>query len=172
MQNEAMQRDLPPEGYEGGLILDEMSIQSDLQFYSKNGKKYLVGFTEVLDESKLMETIHSGKKEIKLATHVLQFVFLGFTGFRFPLFHFPTIQATAAELNLLFWKIINLLMAFGFRVRYTSMDGAQTNRDLAKILLGDFKSSTVNTMKVKKYFFSFVTICLCDYGLFSYHEED
>jgi hypothetical protein len=97
-----------------------------------------------------METIHSGKKEIKLATYVLQFVFfLGFTGFRFPLFHVPTIQATAAELHLLFWKIINLLMAFGFRVRYTSMDGAQTNRNLAKTILGDFKSSTVNTMKVK-----------------------
>lgn len=73
MKNEAIQRNLPPEGYEGGLILDELSIQSDLQFYSKNEKKYLVCFTEVLD-AKLMETIHSGKKEIKLATHVLQFV--------------------------------------------------------------------------------------------------
>lgn len=43
-------------------------------------------------------------------------------------------------------------MAFGFGVRYTSMDGAQTNRDHAKILLGDFKSSTVNTMKVENIF--------------------
>jgi hypothetical protein len=41
---------------------------SDLQFYSKNGKKYLVDFTEVLDESKLMETIHSGKKKSNCVT--------------------------------------------------------------------------------------------------------
>ena len=33
MKNEAMHKNIPPEGYEGGLILDEMSIQSDLQFY-------------------------------------------------------------------------------------------------------------------------------------------
>ncbi|CAG2220717.1 unnamed protein product [Mytilus edulis] len=35
MKIEAMHRNLPPEGYDGGLVLDEMSIQSDLQFYSK-----------------------------------------------------------------------------------------------------------------------------------------
>ncbi|CAG2254808.1 unnamed protein product [Mytilus edulis] len=35
MKNEAMHRNLSPEGYDGGLVLDEMSIQSDLQFYSK-----------------------------------------------------------------------------------------------------------------------------------------
>jgi len=110
MKNEAMHKNIPPEGYEGGLILDEMSIQSDLQFYSKNGGKYLVGFTDISDESRFMDEINSGKREIFLATHVLQYVFLGFTGFRFPLFHFPTKQATASELNVLFWKIINLLL--------------------------------------------------------------
>lgn len=119
MQNEGLHRKLSEDGCEGGLILDEMSIQSDLQFYSKNGKKYLVGFTEVLDESILMNSIHSGKKEVKLATHVSQFIFLGFTGFRFPLFHFPTTTASAAELNLLFWKIVNLLITFGFNKVHT-----------------------------------------------------
>jgi len=152
MKNEALHKNLPPEGYEGGLILDEMSIQSDLQFYSKNGKTYLIGFTDILDETQLMESISSGKKELCLATHVLQFVFLGFTGFRFPLFHFPTKQASASELNLLFWKITNLLQIFGFNVKYVSLDGAQTNRDFAKILLGDFHSSTVNTMRVQNIF--------------------
>jgi hypothetical protein len=67
-----------------------------------------------------MNRILSGKKEIKLATHVLQFVFLGFTGFRFPLFHFPTEQASAPELYLLFWKIVNILSTFGFKIQYVS----------------------------------------------------
>jgi hypothetical protein len=34
MKNEALSRNLPPDGYEGGLILDEMSIQSNLEFCS------------------------------------------------------------------------------------------------------------------------------------------
>jgi hypothetical protein len=42
---------MPSEGYEGALIFDEMTIQSDLQFYSKNGIKYLIEFTDILDES-------------------------------------------------------------------------------------------------------------------------
>jgi hypothetical protein len=33
------------------IIFDEMTIQSDLQFHSKNGIKYLIEFTDILDES-------------------------------------------------------------------------------------------------------------------------
>ena len=152
MKNEALHRNLAPEGYEGGLIFDEMTIQSDLQFHSKNGIKYLIGFTDISDESQFMTSIASGKREITLATHVLQFIFLGFSGFRFPLFHFPTNTATASELVMLFWKIVNLMQTFGFTVRYISTDGAQTNRDFIKILLGDFKSISVKTMKIQNIF--------------------
>jgi hypothetical protein len=66
MKNEALSRNLPPDGYEGGLILDEMSIQRD-------GNVYVWGFKEVTDESQFIDSILSGKKEIKLATHVLQY---------------------------------------------------------------------------------------------------
>ena len=51
MKNEVLHRNMPSEGYEGGLIFDEMTIQSDLQFHSKNGIKYLIEFTDILDES-------------------------------------------------------------------------------------------------------------------------
>jgi hypothetical protein len=51
MKNEALSRNLPPDGYEGGLILDEMSIQSDLEFCSRDGNVYLWGFKEVTDKS-------------------------------------------------------------------------------------------------------------------------
>jgi hypothetical protein len=51
-KNEALSRNLPPDGYEGGLILDEMSIQSDLEFCSRDGNVYLWGFKEVTDKLK------------------------------------------------------------------------------------------------------------------------
>ena len=35
MTNEAQIKNIPPEGHEGGLVLDEMSIQPDLQFSKK-----------------------------------------------------------------------------------------------------------------------------------------
>ena len=152
MKNEAISRNLPPHGYEGGIILDEMSVQSDLEFCSKDGKTYVWGFTEVTDESQYIDSILSGKKEIILATHVLQFVFLGFSGFRFPLFHFPTKQANASELYLLFWNVVNLLSTFDFTVQFVSMDGAQTNRDFCKILLGTFKSDSIKTMTIQNLF--------------------
>jgi hypothetical protein len=151
MRSEAICKNLPPEGFEGGLILDEMSIQSDLQFYSKDGVEYLVGFTDLGEESDLMSSIHTGKHELTLATHVLQFSFLGFTGFRFPLFHYPSVQASASELYLMVWKIIHMLHTFGFTIQYISTDGAATNRDLAKIMLGEF-SSLSTTMKIQDVF--------------------
>lgn len=109
MRTDAECKNLPPEGYEGGLILDEMSIQPDLQFYCKDGRHHLIGFTDLGEESYLMNRIQNGKNEVKLATHVLQFTFLGFTGFRFPLFHYLTMQASASDLYLLVWKIIQTL---------------------------------------------------------------
>jgi hypothetical protein len=39
MLNEANNRNLSPEGYEGGLLIDEMTIQQDIQF-SKRKKGF------------------------------------------------------------------------------------------------------------------------------------
>lgn len=57
---------------------------------------------------------------------------------------FLTIQVTASELY-----IINMLQVFGFIVRNISTVGAKTNRDFAKILLGDFRSETTKTMRIQ-----------------------
>jgi hypothetical protein len=148
MKNEALSKNIPAEGYEGGLTLDEMSVQADLQFYSRDNKTYLTGFSDMGSESALVENIKTKKSEVQLATHVLQYIFLGFSGFRFPICHFPTTQASASDLYILTWEIINMLQIFGFTVRYISTDGAQTNRDFGRILLGDFKSETATTMKM------------------------
>lgn len=70
----------------------------------------------------------------QLSTHVLQLVFLGNTGFRFPFAHFPCLQTSASELYLIFWKAVKMLGLFGFTVTFVSLDGARTNRDFMKML--------------------------------------
>ena len=47
----------------------------------------------------LFHFILSGKETIDVASHVLQFVFLGNNGFRFPFAHFPTKEADPASLG-------------------------------------------------------------------------
>ena len=82
-----------------------------------------------------MNTLMNHKKNVCLATHVLQFLFLGTTGFRFLFTYFSTTGASASELYLVFWKAVNYLAMFGFSVTFLSMDGEQSNRDFMNILL-------------------------------------
>ena len=70
-KNEADIKNIPPEGYEGGLIFDEMSIQSDLQFKQKNGDIQLIGFSERTPESIVFDQLSPHKKQRTLATHAL-----------------------------------------------------------------------------------------------------
>ena len=63
MSKEAMIKILPLEGYQGGLIFDEMSIQPDLQFRKRNGNVELIGFTECTPESVIFDQMKSNKKE-------------------------------------------------------------------------------------------------------------
>ncbi|XP_033763366.1 uncharacterized protein LOC117344648 [Pecten maximus] len=145
MTNEAKLQNIPPEGLYGGLLIDEMSIQPDLQFKKANGTLKLIGFTECTPESVIFDQLKTNKQEKVLATHVLQLVFLGFTGFLFPFAHFPTTTASGHELYLLVWKSVNMLSMFDFKIQYISTDGAQSNRDLFKLLLPDFDSADPKT---------------------------
>ena len=47
-----------------------------------------------------------------------------------------------------------MLVLFGFKVTFVSLDGAQANRDFMKIFLpqGSKKSDSINTMKIKNVF--------------------
>ena len=46
----------------------------------------------------------------------MQFTFLGFTGFKFPFAHFATTEATSYEIFTLFWRAIDILDDWGFKV--------------------------------------------------------
>ena len=162
MKNEAVLLELPEDGYEGGLIFDEMTIQEDLQLKRTSDGFELIGFVELCEESKYINTL-MGHHTLKLATHVLQLLFLGITGFRFPIAHFPTTQITPPELYLIFWKSVQMLGIYGFRVIYTSLDGAQTNRTFMKMLLPEDQrtSYTMQTMSCRNiYDATFPNICI------------
>ena len=79
-------------------------------------------------ECNAMSQTRSGTKDLQLADHVLQFSYTTFSGFRFPIGHFPSNQATAGQLYHLVWKAVSMLDSIGFDVTYISMDGASSNR--------------------------------------------
>lgn len=82
MKKEMDKQNVPEFGRHGGLIVDEMTIQDDL-IITKSGDTWnLVGFVDMGSTNNNIDIICKGKKERKLATHVIQFVFHGLTGFR------------------------------------------------------------------------------------------
>lgn len=80
-----------------------------------------------------MSLLFSGKETIEVATHVLQFVFLGNNGFRFPFAHFPTTEADPATIYTNFWKAVGWLRRFGFNTNYCCCDGGEANRSFIKM---------------------------------------
>lgn len=137
MHEEAKRRNLPEGGWTGGIILDEMSIQSDIQISKSGDMVELSGLVEAGEEGNICNVIRTGKKDKTVGTHVLQMVFLGISGFRFPFSHFITDGIQAPELYTLFWEAVDKLQTFGFNVVYTCMDGAQSNRSFMKYNIGE-----------------------------------
>ena len=136
MYKEANRLKISPEGRQGGLIFDEMSIQPDLQLVkSGNGNgTTLIGLENINPESNALNMLKRGNTDCPLADHVLQLVFLGFSGFRFPIAYYPTyLAASATDLNIIFWESVEVIESYGFEVYYTNMDGAITNRQFVDI---------------------------------------
>jgi hypothetical protein len=136
MFQEAKRRNITEEGWTGGIILDEMTIQSDIQISKTGDLVELSGFVETGDEGNICHVIRTGKNDETIGTHALQLIFLGISGFRFPFAHFITDGIQAPELHTLFWQAVDKLQTFGFNAVYVSMDGAQSNRTFMKYNLG------------------------------------
>lgn len=64
---------------------------------------------------------------------MLQFVFLGNTGFRFPFAHWPTKEVNAATLYDLFWDAVLWLLKAEILVTYCCCDGGEANRSFIKL---------------------------------------
>ena len=89
--------------------------------------KYLFNVVVYLDEYQIiilnlsctdlkMSLFFLDNSEPKLANHVLQLSFVGFTGFKFPIAQFPNREAASYEIMNIFWKAVDVLDDWGFKV--------------------------------------------------------
>ncbi|KAH3808876.1 hypothetical protein DPMN_137235 [Dreissena polymorpha] len=88
----------------GEIIFDEMSIQQDIQIEKNGSVLELNGFTEL----GMCQQLRKDSKSKTLGTHILQLLFLGLNGFRFPF----------AFLCLIMSRHLSYIDSFG-RLRHT-----------------------------------------------------
>jgi hypothetical protein len=124
---------VPKEGLYGGIILDEMSIQEDLQIINQGKESTLSGLIDCEPEVILMHNLTQNKCENRLANHVMQYMFHGLTGFRWPFCNYPNAQAAPADIFISTWKCIDALYEWGFMPIYFCMDGSSNNRAFLKM---------------------------------------
>ena len=106
---------------QGGVALDMRSVCPKLIGWIDTGEENL--HAKMLKEKTVIST---------LATHVLQVMFVEYTGFRFPVCHYPTCGVKASELHQILWSTIKKLHDWGFLVDYIMQDGGEENRQFIK----------------------------------------
>lgn len=142
MKKEAELQSVSTFGHRGGLLLDEMSIQDDIEILRKGDAWDLVDAVDMGQTNNVINVVSSNKKDVKLATHCLQFTFHGYQGFRWPVAYYASNPATTYQLYVNIWECIDVLNEYRFEIDYIMFDGATTNRCLTKLLLGtDLRAS-------------------------------
>lgn len=130
----ALEEKRPDCDYSGGLLLDEMKVQEDIELKkSKNGT--------------LLTGMMAQNGELNMISHVLQFLYVGLGGFVFPVAHFPTVKLTHTMLYDHFWSVLKALRRKNFNVKYCMLDGASTNRSFINMQISTLsKPMTVNVI--------------------------
>ena len=82
MKKEAERKKICDFGLHGRLLIDEMTIQDDLVITKKGDNWDIIGMVDMGDTNNTIREVINGSKEVEMATHILQFIFHGFTGFR------------------------------------------------------------------------------------------
>ena len=134
MYNESMRRKLNKTALKGGLLLDEMSIQDDFQIVRKNDTWKLIGAVDMGEFVNSLDYVMSDSSEIKLATHVLQYMFVSHAGFRWPTAFYGSNNASAYQIYYTFWELVKELYEYGFEVEYCMLDGSVMNRNFTKLM--------------------------------------
>ena len=137
MQREVERQNITKFGKRGGLILDEMSLQDDLTISRKGDCWTLTGACDMGQTNNNISIITNGSKKVELATHCLQYMYHGFTGFRWPVVFYGSDPASTHQLYLTLWECIDELDEIGITVDYLMFDGASTNRSLTALLLNE-----------------------------------
>ena len=121
---------------EGGIIFDEMSIQPGIQLEPHQDGLKMFGYVDFGPHNNGIHELSKGSGGLQLATSVLQFVFLAYNGFRFPVAYMLAAGINTGQLVSLFWDLVNNLKLAGFFVSYVCMDGAAINRAFVNLVCG------------------------------------
>ena len=147
MQQEASRKNLTEFGKRGGLILDEMTVQEDLQIQRKDDAWEVIGGEDMGPTNNAISTIVRGQQNVKLATSVVQIIFHGYTGFRWPVVFYSSTTANTYQLFNIIWHCISELEEYGFVVDYIMFDGASANRSLTNLMANVHPKLTNYTIK-------------------------
>ena len=82
-----------------------------------------------------------------LATQLLQFMYVRYGGFRWPIAYFATTSAKPCTLYSSFWTLVQWLKEYGFSVRYCMLDGSIMNRTFTQLM---FKGDPCQEMYVTR----------------------
>ena len=124
-----------PGTFNGFLLLDEMSIQQDLQIVKRGARWSVVGSVDLGPICNNFDKITNESGKAKMATHCFQYLFVGFNGFRWPVAYFGSDNVNGHSIYLTFWPLVDTLSSFGFTVHAAIMDGSANNRQFARLIL-------------------------------------
>lgn len=99
----------------------------------KGGTPIIIGWIDLGEEAQNLRVMKDQAVIQRLASEVKQLTFVGFTGFRFPIFHFPTRGIKASELSIILWNVIEKLSDWGFQIDYIMQDGGEENRSFMNL---------------------------------------
>ena len=104
-----------------------MAIQEDQQISRQEGEIRIKGLVNLGKTCDDMQIMNSQTEERRMTKYILQFIFLGYDGFRFPVAYFPTSCVNAPDLYMNVWNIISELYLYGFCMQYVCIDGGSSN---------------------------------------------
>ena len=127
MQGEAVKKS-GSSTFKGFVLMDEMSIQQDLQIVKWGSRWYVMGAVDLGPIVNNFDKITQKTDRMKMATHCFQYLFVGFNGFRWPVAYFGSDNVNGHSIYLKFWPLVDHLSSFGSTTHGVIMDGSSNNR--------------------------------------------
>ena len=118
---------------QGGILFDEMTVQPGVQLDRSGDGLKLFGYVDIGENNNGIDIASKGEA-FRLATTVLQFVFLAFNGLRFPFAYMLNNGLITGQLTTIFWDAVNMLQSFDFKIMFVCMDGASVNRSFINMI--------------------------------------
>ena len=132
------QKKIPDEHgvFNGLLLMDEMSIQQDLQFVKKGQEWEIVGSVDLGElVNDLDEVSPNSKSSIVMASHYFQYIYVGLSGFCWPVAYYASNNVNGHSIYLTVWPLLDTLHTHGFNVMGILMDGSNNNHQFCRLMV-------------------------------------